>query len=254
MKKIIWGCVAAVVLLAVVFGVIYIAGNGSRNAADPMESNMPVISDRDRETYEIPFGDLTLKYPKEWQNKVKTEEQPDGSLVFSAGKTMLFTLYPDGSHSPFGTVMGETNIAIGVEMGQISEKDAEKALMQEDINVIILHLSEDYDFQPGVAVPAAEYDLIPIETSVTTLYYPAKWKDQVKIDVAEDQVSFSADGTPLFDVVFTECGGHLLGMYGDTPIFVVEHEVTDETHALMQMGINDILEHLMEDDQFVANG
>ena len=259
MKKSIWICAAIVAVLAIVFAVIKLGGNSAdeKTAAPEAEAtDLVIVPDADRETFEIPFAGLVLKYPKEWQDQVTIKEQ-DGSLVFSVKGATLFTLYADDQHDTLGTVVGETNTVISVEMEEIDPDETEKAAMQEDINVILLHLTKDYNFQTAtaeVAVPDENYELLPISTSVTTLYYPAKWQDQVKIEVTDDKVSFSADGTPLFDVVFAECDGKLLGTYGGTPIYVVEYEVTDEEHALMQMGINDILEHLMEDNQFVLNG
>ena len=268
MKKAIWICSAIAAVLAIVFVIFYFSGTRDAKPApeathtaivpdlDPetLAATDPVmVSDSDLETFEISYAGLILKYPKKWQDQVIVQEQPDGSLLFSVDGSTLFTLYSDDLHDILGTVIGDKNTVLSATFEKINPEETVKAEMQEDINVILLHLSEDYDFVPGTAIPSEEYDMITIKTDVTELYYPAKWKDQVKIEVSDDKVSFSADDTPLFDVVFGECEGNLLGTYGDTPVYVVEYEVTDEVHSLMQMGISDILEHLMEDEQFIVN-
>lgn len=128
------------------------------------------------------------------------------------------------------------------------------AEMQEDINVIFQHLVSDYDFEAGVALEKEDDSVFEIETSVTTLYYPTKWKDRVTVDVEDTKVSFSCDGTPLFDLVFTESDdGYLLGTYSGTPINIVDYMVYDDTLAAMQEDVNVILQHLMEDENFVIH-
>lgn len=254
LKPVIWICAAVVVLLAVVFAVTRSGAKpaGGKNPEQAVaEETMEIGSGEDRETFEIPFAGLVLKYPKEWQDQVTVTENEDGSLAFSADGALLFTLYSDDAHQTLGTVTGEKNTVIGVQFAEIDPNDAAKAAMQEDINVILLHLAKDYDFAVGTAVLPEDDAAFPITTSVTTLYYPAKWQDQVTVDVSEEKVSFSAGGTPLFDLVFTDCDGYLLGTYGKTPIYIVEYEVSDDTHAAMQAGVNVILKHLMEDEQFV---
>ena len=284
MKKAIWICAAIAAVLAIVFVVVCFSGTEDANPVP--EATLPaiisdlnretetatdqkivsdlnreekaatdqiIIPDSDLETFEISYADLILKYPKRWQDHVIAQEQKDGSLLFSVDGATIFTLYADELHDILGTVIGDKNTVLSATLEKINPAETDKVAMQEDINIILLHLSEDYDFVPGTAIPSENYDMIPIKTSVAELYYPAKWKDQVKIEVNDDKVSFTADGTPLFDVVFRECEGNLLGTYGDTPIYIVEYEVTEESHSLMQMGISDILEHLMEDEKFVVN-
>ena len=53
--------------------------------------------------------------------------------------------------------------------------------------------------------------------------------------------------------MFVECDGYLLGTYKDTPIYMVEHPVENEEQAAMQMGVNTILQELMQDPNFVVN-
>lgn len=256
LKTIIWICAVVVVVLAAVFAVIRFSGkaDGGKDGKPEKEIESVTGSGADRETFEIPFAGLTLKYPKEWQDRVTVAEQEDGSLAFTADGTPLFTLYADGTHSVLGTVIGEKNTVISVEFAEIDPNDTAKSAMQEDVNVIILHLTRDYNFEVGSAVEPEDDSTFPIETSVTTLYYPAKWKDQVTVNATDEKVSFSAGDTPLFDLVFTQCDGYLLGTYGTTPVYIVEYPVTEQEHAAMQMGVNVILAHLQEDDQFVVNG
>ena len=94
-----------------------------------------------------------------------------------------------------------------------------------------------------------------IETSLTTLYYPEKWKDQVTVTVEDAQVSFTTtDGTQLFELVFAESDeGYFIGTYGETPIYMIDHMVYDDTLAAMQEDVNVIISHLMEDEQFTMS-
>lgn len=258
LNTIIWICAAVVVVLAIVFFALRSGGKKApaetTATPEPAASEMPVGSGEDRETFEIPFAGLVLKYPKEWEDQVTITEQEDGSLLFAAEETPIFTLYANDAHSIIGTVIGEKNTILSAEFGTIDPSDTVKMAMQEDINVIILHLSEDYEFEIATAIETDDGSTFPIETSLTTLYYPAKWQDRVTVNVTDEKVSFLAGETPLFDLVFTQCDGYLLGTYGSTPIYIVEYPVADQEHAAMQMGVNVILAHLQEDDQFVVSG
>ena len=290
MKKVIWICAAVVLVLALVYAALRLGGKGTDSASGSADlevvadfasgsagleivadsasgsagleivadsasgsADQEVVADADRETFEIPFAGLVLKYPKEWQDQVTVAEQEDGSLAFAAEDSPLFPLYADGNHSILGTVISETNTILSVEFAQIDQNDTTRMAMQKDINVIIHHLSMDYDFEIGAAVEDEDDSTFQIETSVTTLYYPAKWQDRITVNVTDEKVSFSAGETPLFDLVFTKCDGYLLGTYGSTPIYIMEYPVTEQEHAAMQMGVNVILEHLQEDDQFIMN-
>ena len=204
-------------------------------------------------TFEIPFAGLVLKYPEKWKDAVTTEEGDDGSLVFSTNGAPLFTLFANGDHIVLGTVKGEKYTVLSLDFAQIDDGDESAAAMQEDINVIISHLSEDYDFAMGAVLEQEDDTTFAIETGVTTFYYPAKWQDRVKVDVSDAQVSFSADGVALFELVFSETDdGYPIGTYDGTPIYVVDHPVEGDEYAEMQDAMNVILQHLLEDEKFVV--
>ena len=83
--------------------------------------------------------------------------------------------------------------------------------------------------------------------------YPAKWQDKVEISVSDEGVKFSASGVPLFDLVFAEGDGFLLGTYNGTPIYIVDYPVETEEMLAMQEDVNVILQYLIEDSNFKIN-
>lgn len=201
-------------------------------------------------TYTISAGGLELKYPNKWKEKVTTSVEDD-RLCFACGDVKLFDLvFNKDEGFVLGTVIGDEYTVIYVVDYTIESEDEELASMQNDINVILDNLIADYDFEPGVALGKEDTATFNIETSVVTMKYPAKWENKVKVEVLEDKVKFSTDGTPLFDLVFDEYDGYLLGTYKDTPIYVVEYDVTTDEQIAMQDDVNVVLEHLMEDSNF----
>lgn len=204
-------------------------------------------------TYIVSAGGLELKYPEKWRNKV-TVAVGDNRVCFSCGDAKLFDLvFNREEGSVFGTVRGEEYTVIYAVDYPIEKDNDDLCRMQSDINVILDNLIADYDFVPGAALEKEDSSTIDIETSVVTLEYPAKWKGKVQIDISEDLVSFSNDGTPLFDLVFSECEGYLLGTYKDTPIYFVEFPVNDDEQTAMIDDVNVIFEHLSDDPNFVIN-
>ena len=89
-----------------------------------------------------------------------------------------------------------------------------------------------------------------IDTRIVTMKYPAKWREDVQIDVSDDGVRFSNNGTALFDLLFHECDGYLLGSYNGTPIYIIDYPVDDAEQANMQEDVNVILQYLMDDPSF----
>lgn len=204
-------------------------------------------------TFVIEAAGLKLQYPLRWQELVSVDVDAS-TAAFSFDHEKLFTLFfncPDQGNV-LGTVCGDENIVITIEDYDVS---GDKAVsMQEDVNVILQHLMEDYDFTAGEVVVKESSDVFAIETSVTTLYYPAKWQDEVTVKVSDTKVSFTYGKESLFDLAFTETeNGYLLGTYKDTPIYVVDYEATSSEASAMQEDVNVILQHLIEDDNFVIN-
>lgn len=226
------------------------------SAADSSGADTAIdTDDAEDAVFPITFAGLTLKYPTKWQDRVSISETEDKGLDFSADGTSLFTLYADGEHIILGTVKGDEYTVISVDFNDdITRENDEFAAMQEDINVILQHLIADYDFEPGVALEEEDNSTFDIETPVVTMKYPAKWQERVTIDVRDDGVYFSCDGTPLFDLIFSERdNGYLLGTYNGTPIYIVDYPIEDDELAVMQEDVNVILQHLMEDEAFTGH-
>ena len=79
------------------------------------------------------------------------------------------------------------------------------------------------------------------------------WKDKIDTEVTDGGVVFSTDGAPLFELVFSEGKGSLLGVYDGTPVYVIYHEAkTDEQKAMLE-DVNVILQNLMKDKKFTVH-
>ena len=240
--------------------------NDGQNASSETEDSVlvtPLSSDEHNEqnassenennTFITEVAGLKLQYPLRWQEQVSIEVDTN-TATFSFDNEKLFTLFfncPDKGNV-LGTVCGDENIVITVSDYDVSSDNA--VSMQEDINVILQHLTEDYDFVVGEAIVKESSDVFAIKTSVTTLYYPAKWQDVVTIEVSDTKVCFTYDNERLFDLVFVETeNGSLLGTYESTPIYVVDYEVSSNEASAMQEDVNVILHYLMEDSNFTIN-
>lgn len=214
----------------------------------------PVPTEEPVETYIIDFAGLQLKYPVKWRESVSVTVT-DNKASFACGEVPLFDLLANSDEGyVLGTVCGEEYTVLSIQSYDIENTDnVDLYAMEEDVNVIIDNLIKDYDFVVGVAVDNEDSSIFDIETSVVTMKYPAKWQGIVTVDVSEEKVSFSNNGTPLFDLVFSECDGFLLGAYSGTPIYIVDYPVTTDEQAAMQEDVNVILQYLMEDSNFVIN-
>lgn len=117
------------------------------------------------------------------------------------------------------------------------------------------------------SVPVTETEEAVLEEPVYTIHtkfcdlkFPEKWQTHVNTLIDETEpytVRFTyADGTPLFDIVFGECAGTLLGRGSrdmeNRPVYYVGYEL-DENNAgyYDQLGIQDaadvILQNLKQD-------
>lgn len=248
----------------VVFGLIllvFLVGCGTQKGTTPATSQpagrsteQQASSEIEESTFVIEAAGLKLQYPSRWQELVSVDVDAS-TAAFRFGDEKLFTLFfncPDQGNV-LGTVCGDENIVITI--ADYAVNDDQAVSMQEDVNVILRHLMEDYDFAAGEAIVKESSDVFAIETPVTTLYYPVKWQDKVTVEVTDAKVSFTYGNERLFDLVFAETeNGFLLGTYENTPIYVVDYEVTSDEAAAMQEDVNVILQHLIEDDRFMLNG
>lgn len=193
---------------------------------------------------------IVLKYPAKWLDVLTIETEED-AVHFSSLDVPLFDLFFDGRGKTLGTLQSKDSLRVGLEMFTQDQEDLRISSMRDDVNYILDNLRADYGFVVAKEDPSDAGDVFPIETSVVTLYYPAKWKDSVEIEVKEDSVLFSAEGTKLFELVFRESEGYYLGSYNETPIWLRTYELSDDTHFAMQEDVNVIVEHLLKDERFI---
>lgn len=227
------------------------------------EAGAPTESKPEGEDFVIistPYADLRL--PASFDKAVSHEETGNEPYVITfksrTDETELFSIIFNGTGEYLvGTLMGEEkNTVIHANINDLDQNDQNyenNLFYQEQMYLIFEYLTEDYELVSGEALASEDTADFDIETSVVTLKYPSRWKEKVQIEVLEDGVKFSADGTPLFDLMFKECDGYMLGSYEGTPIYMVEYPVESEEHAAMQAGVNTILQHLTEDPNFSIN-
>ena len=241
-----------VIAMVLVMILALAACDKSANPAD--ESDTKKTGAENNATYTISVEGLDLKYPEMWQDKVTIDISSDRA-AFSCGDIKLFDLVFNGDEGTvLGTVCGDKNIVISIVDYPIDTNDKESLKMLEDVNVILDNLILDYDFVEGKAVEKADEATFNIKTDVVTMRYPAKWKEKVQVSVENECIKFSNDGTPLFDLVFAECDGYLLGVYNGTPIYIVDYSVKTDEQRAMKEDVNVILQFLMEDSSFKLNG
>lgn len=207
-----------------------------------------------------PFADL--KVSEDFFENVEYEEVEKSpyTLLFQtkSDKTDIFTLIFGGEgENLMGTLIGEKeNTVVYMNFAELNE-NSENYLgycgYQEGINDIINGLINDYQFVVNQVVEYDDNTTFDIKTSVVTMKYPKKWEEKVKIDVTEECVKFSNYETSLFDLYFKECDGYLLGTYKDTPIYIIDYPVESDEQSAMQEDVNVILQHLLEDSNFVID-
>lgn len=245
----------ACVLMLCACGMVKKADNSS--ADQPAEQDM---AEEKTVTVSTPYVDLRV--PESFDAAVSHEERGNDPYVLTfksnASALELFSFQFGGNgDNLLGTLIGENgNKVIYLDIPELdaeSEHYEDDLVYQSQMNVIIEHMAEDYDIVFNEIVEPEDTAVFDIETSVVTLKYPEKWKDQVQVDVQEDGVRFSSNGTPLFDLMFKESDGFLLGTYKQTPIYMVEYPVETQEQAALQGSVNAILEYLMQDPDFVIN-
>lgn len=211
-------------------------------------------------TISTPYADLRL--PASFDKAVSHEETGNEPYVITfksrTDETELFSIIFNGTGEYLvGTLMGEEkNTVIHANTNDLDQNDQNyesNLFYQEQLYLILGYLAEDYNLVPEEAIDDEDPTDFEIQTSLVTLYYPSRWKEKVEIEVLDNGVKFSAAGTPLFDLMFEECDGYLLGTYQETPIYMVEYPVETEEQAAMQAGVNTILQHLTEDPSFTIN-
>ena len=207
-------------------------------------------------TISTPYADICV--PESLESSVTHEvtcESPY-TLTFKANDgAELFTLIFNGTGDILmGTLVGETeNTVIYMNVPMIDEQSENYETYcgyQNAVNTIANHLEKDYDFRINELVAEDSSVTMDIEGAPVPMKYPEKWKNDVQTEVTEGRVKFSNNGTPLFDLVFTDCDGYLLGTYNDTPIYIISYDVSTDEQYAMQDDVNVILEHWMKDPNF----
>lgn len=229
----------------------------SEEAGAPTESKP---EGEDFVTISTPYADLRL--PASFDKAVSHEETGNEPYVITfksrTDETELFSIIFNGTGEYLvGTLMGEEkNTVVHANTNDLDQNDQNyesNLFYQEQLYLILGYLAEDYNLVPEEAIDDEDPTDFEIQTSLVTLNYPSRWKEKVEIEVLDNGVKFSAAGTPLFDLMFEECDGYLLGTYQETPIYMVEYPVETEEQAAMQAGVNTILQHLTEDPSFTIN-
>lgn len=206
-----------------------------------------------------PYADICV--PKSFDGNVANEVTSESpyTLTFMANDgTELFTLIFNGTGEVLmGTLVGQSeNTVIYMNVPTIDEENENYETYcgyQSAVNTIADHLEKDYDFRINEAVPDENTATADVEGAPIPMQYPEKWMNAVQTEVTKDRVKFSNNGTPLFDLVFTKCDGYLLGTYKDTPIYIIDYEVSTDEQIAMQEDVNVILQHLMDDPNFEMN-
>lgn len=207
-----------------------------------------------------PYADLYV--PAEFEGNVINEVISEDPYILKfktvSDNIELFDISFNGSGDILvGTLVNENeNTVIYMDLPELDRENENYDIYeqyQSGINTIISHLVSDYEFYVDLIIESGSNDLLSVETEYVTIHYPAKWQDKVQIIYEDDSVQFINNGTPLFDLVFKECDGFLLGTYKDTPIYIIEYKIETDEQAAMKNDVNVILQYLMEDSNFVIN-
>lgn len=260
MKKITAILIALICLIA--FASCSSDTHSSENIADSeVTQGVDTVEAEAEKTVTISTPYCDLKAPEFYNGNVvwTVENENPYTLSFKSkdDSTDLFTLIFGGEgECVMGTLIREEgNITVYFNYPTLDtaaasyEKNSE---YQEGFGIITANLANDYEFVTGEIIENEDNTTFDIPTSVVTLKYPARWQESVWVEVADNGVKFSCNSVPLFDIMFTECDGYLLGTYNGTPVYIVEYQVTEQTHIEMQADVNVIFQNLMQDSAFTV--
>lgn len=243
---------------------------GGEEESSVPENSLPESSEEVEATVTLKTPYIDLQIPASYEGKVESEvtNEDPYTLTFKAKAdgTELFTLYfGKETENLLGTLQLEKeNIVLYADFAELDEKAetyTEYAQYQEGINTILHALINGGRFHVNEIVEYEDSTTFDIKTDLVTLKYPNKWKDKVTVDVTEDTVKFAYDDLKLFDLVFKECDGYLLGTYKETPIYIISYDFDETKYSEdeqmeiygMAEDVNVILQYLMEDSNFEIN-
>lgn len=231
------------------------------NVNDPVNKEITQTQVKnDSNSLKTPY--ITLNFPQNFFDNIifEVEKEEPYTVLFKTKQDNieLCSLVFNGKGDILvGTLIGETSNTVVYmnmpEMDSNSKNYLTYCGYQEDINKALNELFEFNDFVFNEIVEFEDKSTFDIKTSVATMKYPNKWKEKVEIKVTKEEVKFLNGETPLFDLVFHECEGLLLGTYNETPVYLVSHPVKTEEQESMQEDVNVILQNLMDDSNFTAN-
>lgn len=259
MKKVLIYLLAIMCLIA-----LTACGKSEQTALKPTE-NVPEVVESTDVSIETPYCDLVVT--KEFADNVKSEVSSEDPYTVSfrmiSDDTELFSILFGGeTENLLGTLQLENeNVVLYAEFNDFdseNENFGTYCTYQDGINTIIQHLISDCDFVVNDIIEWEDTSTFDIQTPVVTMKYPNKWKEKVTVDVSDDAVKFSCNGTKLFDLCFVDCDGYLLGTYKDTPIYIVDYSISKSNYSeeqyselcTMQDDVNVILQALMKDSNF----
>ena len=257
MKKLIAIILAVLCLLA-----LTACGGGGQPPVNDPNAELPDV------VIKTPYCDLVVtgEFAENVKDVVSAKNPYTISFRMKSDDTELFSIVFGGEGEDLlGTLISEKeNTVIYAAFNDFDSEDENYetyCMYQEGFNTIIEHLISDNDFVANEIIEWEDTGTFNIKTPVVTMKYPSKWKDKVTIEVVEDSVKFSCNGEKLFDLYFVECDGYLLGMYKDTPIYIVDYSLDKAKYSeeqylelcAMQEDVNVILYALMEDSSFVLS-
>lgn len=227
-NKIILIAVAAV--LAVVLAVLVIVALGKMEdlkISQPQETTAPTQPEPAEDlTVETPYGNLT--FPGQWADFVLVErtENPDLTVSFSANLSdekvhNLFDIrFGEAVDPAVGQVVSSEGVAVGVHVkvhpfnpdGSWAVRDSEAvANMLECLDRVLAGLNM---VPLGTPIPEISGEEMVIETPYCKLYFPARWKEELRL---------AMDETDGYDLVFHA----VIGEHDAVPIFAVNFGGTE---------------------------
>ena len=192
--------VAAVLVIVLTVLVIVALGDLAEQKKDrPQETVPPMIQLQpdDDKIIETPFG--TLVFPGTWVQYLKVErvEEPELEIRFSAsfpsGKNQkLFDIrFGEARDTAVGQVVTTDGVVVGVHVtvhpfkpdgGWSAKESAAITDMQDCVTRVVKGLNM---VPVGTPVPELQGEEVTIETPYCTLYFPGRWKEELKLSLDE---------------------------------------------------------------------
>jgi len=204
-----------------------------------------------------PYAEICVpeNFAGNMKNNVVSETPYTLEFTTIEDNTKIFSLVFGGEGDILmGTLVGENgNTVIYMNIPKIdsgNENYTRYCGYQDGVNTIMNHLSVDYEFYINQVVDSEDNSTYEIKTPVVALHYPTRWKEKVELDISKDSVRFSNKNQILFEIMFYECDGYMIGTYNETPIYIKNYEVQSDEQKAMQEDVNVIIDNLKKDSNF----